>query len=157
MKTFLDSHRNNLSICVCKAFLYWCIFHAWSTVRVFLCYCPTDGIEINIESEKNVPFEILRGGLCCLGWRCSDIVNKKICQFSVYFFLTIPNSFFKKKTFCPSRKSTVIIKIINNKLNDGWIPFNWFSFRVLYCSCCHSVLGRLNRTEPSLVLLVTLK
>ncbi len=49
---------------------------------------------------------------------------------------------------CHSRKSTGV----NNKINDGWIPFSCFSVRVLVLCMlahCHT------RTEPSLMLFVT--
>ena len=36
----------------------------------------------------------------------------------------------------------------NNKMNDGWVPFSCFSFRVLVLL----TLAPFNRTEPSLIL-----
>lgn len=49
-------------------------------------------------------------------------------------------------------------KGVNNKTNDGWITFICIDFRVLvfcFLAHCHSLLGHLNRTEPSLMLLST--
>ena len=71
-----------------------------------------------------------------------------ICDVLKYF----GDGSFSLKT-CHSRKSTDV----NNKINDGWIPFSCFDFIVHAGSLshCHGLLGHLNRTEPLLMLLVT--
>lgn len=46
---------------------------------------------------------------------------------------------------------------VSNKTNDGWTPCGCFGFKVMVLCMlahCHSLQGHLNRTKPSLILLV---